>query len=60
MGFVQLVDAAQLDPGQSFRFFARRASEDVILSQELDVRLEFELKVTVEIGALGHGANAAN
>jgi hypothetical protein len=60
MRFVQLVDAAQLDPGQTFRLVARQAPDDMILSQELDVRLEFELEVAVEIGALEHGAYAGN
>ena len=60
MRFLQLVYAAQLDPGQTFRLAAQRTPEDMILSEELDVRLEFELKVAIGAGALKDGADAGN
>jgi hypothetical protein len=49
------VDAAQLDPGHTFRLLGRCSCADMILSQKFDVRFEFGVKVAVEIAGLEDG-----
>ena len=57
MGLPQLRDAAQFEPGQPFGFLWWCAFAYVIFGKQVEVSVDFCLKVSIEIAGLKNGAN---